>query len=303
VIADELAGLPFDIVDDPEGARQVVGLRLRSGVRDPGRALIDLHRRLTHLAGYYGVRSVDLPFAATDRPGWEQSFGARVRLGRPVGLLRLGAGVLSAPVGHVERSTLAWRVREALFDRLGGGDPAPPHPLRSTAAAASPLSGAPASAARLSGTHGPTTGPSGAPGPAAGFSGVLVAPRRRLEHAERDHARAQLPGRHPLPDHFGGTAPGLGEIARWIAVHPRTLQRALAEEGLSFGQILDCVRRQRAHDLVTGTDLPFAAVSARLGFAEPAVLTRCARRWWGRTPSEVRASAAPPASTHRAARG
>jgi AraC-like DNA-binding protein len=238
VIADELTGTPFDVVDDPEGSRQVVGLRLRSGVGSPGRALIDLHRRLRHLAGDYGVRSVDLPFTAADRAGWEQSFGAKVRLGRPVGLLRLPAGVLSAPVGHVERSTLAWRVREALSDRLGG-DPALPD--RRPA-----LSDRPALTGRL---------------------------------ALFDRA----PG-----GQCGGLALSLGEIARWIAVHPRTLQRALAEEGLTFAEILDCVRRQRARDLVAGTDLPFAEISARLGFAEPAVLTRCARRWWGRTPSQMR---------------
>jgi AraC-like DNA-binding protein len=259
VIADSLAGVPFDVIDDPEGSRQVVGLRLRSGVREPGRALLDLHRRLTHLAGYYGVRSVDLPFAATDRPSWEQSFGARVRLGRPVGLLRLGTGVLSAPVGHVERSTLAWRVREALFDRLGG-DPVPPDRLY----------GAPAAAGRVLPAH------AGAP---------LAAGQLLPAHAGAPLAAGQL-----LPAHAGGTAPGLGEIARWIAVHPRTLQRALADEGLSFAEILDCVRRQRARDLVAGTDLPFAEISARLGFAEPAVLTRCARRWWGRTPSQIRSS-------------
>jgi AraC-like DNA-binding protein len=243
VIADELAGVPFDIVDDPDGARQVVGLRLRSGVRHPGRALIDLHRRLTHLAGDYGVRSVDLPFAVADRPSWEQRFGARVRLGRRAGLLRLGAGVLSAPVGAVERSTLAWRVREALSDRLGG-DPALP----------GRAGGAPAPAARM-----------------------LALPT-------------------------GPAALGLEEIARWIAVHPRTLQRALAEEGLSFAELLACVRRQRARDLVARTDLPFATISARLGFAEPAVLTRCARRWWGRTPSQIRsgpALAAPSSSGRR----
>jgi AraC-like DNA-binding protein len=209
VIADELTGEPFDIVDDPEGSRQVVGLRLHSGVRAPGRALLGLHRRLRHLAGDYGVRSVDLPFAATDLPGWSERFGAKVRPGRPVGLLRLPAGVLSAPAGTVQRSALAWRVRVELTERLGG--------------------------------------------PAA----------------------------------------TLGDVARVVAVHPRTLQRALGDEGLSFAEILDCVRRERARVLLTGTDRPLAEVSALLGFAEPAVLTRCARRWWGRTPSRVRVDRSP----------
>jgi AraC-like DNA-binding protein len=209
MIADELMGAPFDVVDDPEGSRQVVGLRLRPGVRDPGRALLDLHRRLRHLAGDYGVRSVDLPFPASDVHGWAERFGARVRPERPAGLLRLPAGVLSSPVGRVERSALAWRVRASLTERLGG--------------------------------------------PAA----------------------------------------TLGDVARLVAMHPRTLQRALGDEGLTFAEILDCVRRERARSLLTGSDLPFTEVSARLGFAEPAVLTRCARRWWGRTPSEIRARPEP----------
>jgi AraC-like DNA-binding protein len=204
-IAQELAGSPFDVVDDPEGARQVVGLRLRPGVRDPERALLALHRRLRHLAGDYGVRSVDLPGPVAGRHWWEEMFWAKVRLRRPVGLLRLPAGVLSAPVGAVERSALAWRVREALSERLGG------------------------------------------------------------------------------------PAITLGDIARTIAVHPRTVQRGLLDEGLTFAEVLDCVRRGRALEYLTGTDRPLAEISARLGFAEPAVLSRCARRWWGRTPSEVRA--------------
>jgi AraC-like DNA-binding protein len=209
VIADELTGTPFDLVDDPEGSRQVVALRLRPGVPAPGRALLDLHRRLRHLAGDYGVRSVDLPFAAADRHLWEERFGARVRPAQPVGLLRLPAGVLSAPVGRVPRSALAWRVRVALTERLGG-----------------------------------------------------------------PHATVR-------------------DVARLVAMHPRTLQRALGEEGLTFAEILDCVRRERARDLLTGTDLPFAAISSRLGFAEPPVLTRCARRWWGRTPSQMRSPRPP----------
>jgi AraC-like DNA-binding protein len=203
-IVEELTGVPFVLVHDPEGARQVVGLRLRTGVRDPERALLDLHRRLRHLAGDYGPRSVDLPWPAADVHGWTERFGAKVRPRRPAALLRLPAGVLSEKAGAVTRSTLAWRVRHALAERLGG--------------------------------------------PAA----------------------------------------TLGDVARSVAVHPRTLQRSLVDEGLTFGEILDCVRRERAHAYLTGTDLPLTEISNRLGLADPAVLSRCARRWWGRPPSQIR---------------
>jgi AraC-like DNA-binding protein len=45
------------------------------------------------------------------------------------------------------------------------------------------------------------------------------------------------------------------------------------------GSIVDCVRRQKARADLLDTDLPLAGISGRLGFAEPAVLSRCARRW------------------------
>ena len=206
-IAAELAALPFRVVDDPDGARSVVGVRPAAQVREPVAVLLDLHQRLRGLAGDYGPRSVDLPTTPADVPGWEEAFGAKVRPGRP--LLRLPAGVLSEPPGTVRRSALAWRVRTTLTERLGG------------------------------------------------------------------------------------PATTLDDIARTIAVHPRTLQRTLLDEGLTFTEIFDCVRRERARTYLTETALPFATISAHLGFAEPSVLTRCARRWWRRTPSQIRAAPRP----------
>jgi AraC-like DNA-binding protein len=80
----------------------------------------------------------------------------------------------------------------------------------------------------------------------------------------------------------------LVDVAKVMAVHPRTLQRQLAAEGASFVSILDLVRRARARTYLTTTDMPLAQVCALLGFSEPAVLTHCARRWWGRTPTALR---------------
>ncbi|OJF10503.1 AraC family transcriptional regulator [Couchioplanes caeruleus] len=94
---------------------------------------------------------------------------------------------------------------------------------------------------------------------------------------------------HALLDQSLGTgSTELADVARVLAVHPRTLQRQLAAEGTSFGSVLDSVRRARARSYLTTTTMPFAQVSNLVGFAEQAVLTRCARRWWGRTPSQLR---------------
>ncbi|MFC4068570.1 AraC family transcriptional regulator [Actinoplanes subglobosus] len=90
-----------------------------------------------------------------------------------------------------------------------------------------------------------------------------------------------------------GTGPTeLADVARALAVHPRTLQRQLVEEGQGFTEILDDVRRVRARAYLTTTDMPLTQVSRLLGFAEQAVLSRCARRWWGMSPTALRRQAA-----------
>ena len=89
-----------------------------------------------------------------------------------------------------------------------------------------------------------------------------------------------------------GTAPtDIGSVARLLAMHPRTLQRRLAEEGTSFAEIVDDVRRQLARRYLTSTAMPLSQVAALLGLSEQSALTRCCRRWFGAPPSYVRREA------------
>lgn len=86
-----------------------------------------------------------------------------------------------------------------------------------------------------------------------------------------------------------GTSPArVDAVARLLRLHPRTLQRYLATEGTTFAAILDDVRRDTAHRLLTRTDLPLSQVAAMVGLAEQSALTRAARRWFGAPPREVR---------------
>lgn len=94
-----------------------------------------------------------------------------------------------------------------------------------------------------------------------------------------------------LDQSLGTGSTELTDVARILAVHPRTLQRQLAAEGESYASVLDGVRRTRARTYLMTTDMPLAQVSDLLGFAEQAVLSRCAKRWWGRTPTELRREA------------
>ncbi len=86
-----------------------------------------------------------------------------------------------------------------------------------------------------------------------------------------------------------GTGPSrIGGVARLLRMHPRTLQRHLASEGTTFETVLDEVRRDAAHRLITRTDLPFTQVTAMVGLTEQSALTRASRRWFGGPPRAVR---------------
>jgi AraC-like DNA-binding protein len=86
-----------------------------------------------------------------------------------------------------------------------------------------------------------------------------------------------------------GTSPAdLAAIARRLRTHPRTLQRRLAETGTNYDKIVDAVRRETAHRLITTTDLPFSQVTAMVGMTEQSALTRAVRRWFGVSPRDLR---------------
>jgi AraC-like DNA-binding protein len=67
-----------------------------------------------------------------------------------------------------------------------------------------------------------------------------------------------------------------------------TLHRRLGEAGHSFESMRDEVRRNLALRYLLCTELPLTEVAAKLGYADPAVLTRSCRRWFDATPSAVR---------------
>ncbi|WP_093089678.1 AraC family transcriptional regulator [Pseudonocardia oroxyli] len=97
--------------------------------------------------------------------------------------------------------------------------------------------------------------------------------------------------RGALARSLGSTAPRAGDVARLLRLHPRTLQRHLAAEGTTFERILDDVRRDTARRLITTTDLPFTQVTAMVGLRAQSALTRASKRWFDRTPTELRRAA------------
>ena len=81
---------------------------------------------------------------------------------------------------------------------------------------------------------------------------------------------------------------GLDEVARKLHLSTRTLKRRLAEQGSSFSEVLDEVRRQRALLLLEDRRLAIEEVAGRLGYSDAANFTRAFRRWTGQTPAGFR---------------
>ena len=68
----------------------------------------------------------------------------------------------------------------------------------------------------------------------------------------------------------------------------RTIQRRLAQAGLTYSRLVDEVRSAEARRRVSDPTVRMRAVATHLGFAEPASFTRAFRRWTGLSPREYR---------------
>jgi AraC-like DNA-binding protein len=84
--------------------------------------------------------------------------------------------------------------------------------------------------------------------------------------------------------------PTLSGVASEMGMHPRTLERRLADEGQTFRALRDDVCFAVARELLELTDIPVGEISAILGFSAPSVLTTMFRRISGKTPSQWRAA-------------
>jgi AraC-like DNA-binding protein len=79
------------------------------------------------------------------------------------------------------------------------------------------------------------------------------------------------------------------EVASALYVHPRTMHRRLQAEGTTFEEIKDEARRDLAQRYLAQPDLPLSQITALLGYSEQSALGRSCRRWFDRTPRELRA--------------
>jgi AraC-like DNA-binding protein len=82
--------------------------------------------------------------------------------------------------------------------------------------------------------------------------------------------------------------PSAKDVAKELALSPRTLQRKLQEEGTTFQEVSDNARKDLAQQYVRSGKHDLHAITYLTGFANQSAFSRAYKAWTGRTPSEDR---------------
>jgi len=78
------------------------------------------------------------------------------------------------------------------------------------------------------------------------------------------------------------------DVARSLGMSERTLARRLSDEGLSFTEILQQLRRDLAVRYLDDRKLHVSKIAWLLGFHEVSAFTHAFKRWTGKTPRQMR---------------
>ncbi len=96
--------------------------------------------------------------------------------------------------------------------------------------------------------------------------------------------------RQVLLKHLSKGDPRRETVAATLCMSERTLQRRLTEEGTSFAELVDEVRREAAERYFAHGDYSPTEITFALGFSDPSNFYRACKRWFGRSPSTMRCS-------------
>ncbi len=76
---------------------------------------------------------------------------------------------------------------------------------------------------------------------------------------------------------------------------PRQLQQRLSDQGMSFKDLIEEIRREKALRLLRDSTMAISDIAQACGYTEVSPFHRAVRRWSGLTPVQVRQQAQPPA--------
>ena len=87
---------------------------------------------------------------------------------------------------------------------------------------------------------------------------------------------------------LAGRRPGIEDVAKELGTSPRTLQRRLAQDGLSFQQLLQEARRELARHYLLHSSLELSETAYLLGYEDAHSFFRAFHEWEGSPPGEWR---------------
>jgi AraC-like DNA-binding protein len=79
-----------------------------------------------------------------------------------------------------------------------------------------------------------------------------------------------------------------------LEISPRSLQRHLKANGISYSDLLNESRYEIARSLLAGTALHIAEIGRTLGYNDPSGFSRAFTRWSGMSPRKFRMALQPP---------
>ena len=91
-----------------------------------------------------------------------------------------------------------------------------------------------------------------------------------------------------LPPMFGVSSTDVQSISASLGLHPKKLQRLLKEEGTSYSDVLDEVRRRMASRLLVESDIPIGHVAKMLDYSSGRALGMATKRWFNQSPRAYR---------------
>lgn len=89
---------------------------------------------------------------------------------------------------------------------------------------------------------------------------------------------------------LSGRKPCLEEVATALLLQPRTLQRRLKAEGVTYESVLSNVRKDEALRYLDEAKHDVKEISYILGFSDPSAFIKAFKRWAGATPGDYQAS-------------
>jgi AraC-like DNA-binding protein len=117
---------------------------------------------------------------------------------------------------------------------------------------------------------------------------VLLQKVRRLQEQQEAMNTLEARIRVMLENNSYLGVPSLQQVASNLHMSARSVQRRLKEEGVSFGEITESVRKTMAAHYLQGSGYPLKEISYLLGYNELSAFSRAFKKWTGSTPLDYR---------------